>query len=198
MANEIPEETEEKSYREKKGCKLVNIPQTSKKVSISKIDTKIKEVFESKNVANNKAIRAGIIGNMFAESSFNLNAYGTDGAVCGSYGLVQWRSSKPGIDRQDKFAEYCETNNLKTDSLEGQIQWLVIRELIGDPKRTKQLFAVPDSAEGARQAALWFAKEIERCGGCSEATLAEPGTKIIKRQIYAENIYNGKDVTSTK
>ena len=191
--NTVPEETEEKSYREKKGCKLVNIPQTSKKFTSAQIDAKIKEVEPSYN----KAIRAGIIGNMFQESSFNINAYGTDGAVCGSYGLVQWRSSKPGKDRQDKFAEYCKEKNLKTDSLEGQIKWLVEGELQGSEKnRTKELLAVPDSAEGAKQAALWFAKRVERCGGCMEATLAKPGDKIIKRQIFAKNIFNGKDITT--
>ena len=194
--NTVQEKTGEKSYREKKGCKLVNIPDVSKKVTVKQIDDKIVDVLES--VTWNKAIRAGIIGNMFAESSFNVNAYGTDGAVCGSYGLVQWRSNKPGEDRQDKFAEYCEKNKLETDTLEGQIQWLVIRELLGDSKRTTELLAVPDTAEGAKQAAFWFAKNIERCGGCRDVTLAKPGDKIIKRQVYAENIFNGKDVTSGK
>ena len=65
-------------------------------------------------------------------------------------------------------------------------------ELQGSEKRrTKELLAVPDSAEGAKQAALWFAKNVERCGGCMDATLAKPGEKITKRQIYAEDIYNG-------
>lgn len=192
-SEESSEKTAEKSYRETTGCKLVNIPEVSKKVTIKEIDEKISAVG---GTTYTKAIRSGIIGNMFSESSFNLNAYGTDGAVCGSYGLVQWRSDRKDgkDDRQDKFAEYCEKNNLKTDSLEGQIQWLVKGELDGSEKsKAKQLFAVSDNAEGAREAAFWFAKKIERCGGCMKATLEDIPTKIVERQTYAENIYkNGK------
>ena len=187
------EKTMEKTYRENTGCKLVNIPDVSKKVTSKQIDEKMVEVLASENKVFNKAIRAGIIGNMWAESTFNVNAYDTDGAVCGSYGLVQWRSGVAGKDRQDKFAEYCKENGLETNSLEGQIQWLIKGELLGSEKgNTTQLLAVENTAKGAREAALWFARKIERCGGCMDAVLTAPPKKIIKRQITAEEIFKGE------
>ncbi|MDB4326179.1 phage tail tip lysozyme [bacterium] len=185
-----PNATSIKSYRESKGCKLVNIPQESKKVTSTQIGEKIKEIAPDYNAA----VRAGIIANMWSESSFNLNAYTTDGADCGSYGLIQWRDFKNDNvnGRQAKFAKYCEENGLKTDSLEGQIKWLIKGELKERLKKSSEwIGAIEDNVTGAKTAAYYFATKIEICGGCNDGTLKSPPTKVVVRQNFAEDIFNG-------
>jgi len=169
-------------------CKLINIPAASNIVTAEQIDAKIKEIEPSYN----KAVRSGIIGNMFKESSLNTNAYGPDGAICGSYGLVQWRSSNPPTDRQDDLSTYCEKNKLDPHSLEGQVRFLIKGELQGKEKnRTKELLAVANNANGAREAAFYFASKIERCGGCMKADIKKPPKNMVERQNHAEDIFNG-------
>lgn len=105
------------------------------------------------NGFSNAAI-AGILGNLEAESGFDLNAFNPEGGGCGAYGLAQWRG-----DRQTKLYNYARSINRPVDSLDAQVRFL-IKEVSEDPNlRGIKTLTLPD------EAAFLFASKYERFSG---------------------------------
>lgn len=125
----------------------------------------------------NKAAISGILANMKRESELNPAAYNPNDLGAPSYGLVQWRA-----ERYTNLQRWCQSNNLDYTSLEGQLKYLV-HELNSNeymmPQTLAALKNVPDTIEGAAQAADAFFNYYER-----GASWADHGTAAA-RQIYA-------------
>ena len=142
-------------YRKNKKCVIEVIP-ADEFQEVKVIDDKMKELRPKWN----KAVRSGILANMFKESSFNLNAYTADGAECGSYGLVQWRK-----ERQDNLFTYTESIGLSYSSLEGQLSFMISElESNAYKKKLGDLSTdIQDSKDGAEQMAYLWARHYHVC-----------------------------------
>ena len=101
---------------------------------------------------NNAAI-CGILANIESESGFSTTALGDGGT---SYGICQWHEG-----RWDSLKDYCSENNLDSDSLEGQAQYLVSELKNSYPDVYETLQNVPNTAEGAYQAAYKWTTDFE-------------------------------------
>ena len=102
----------------------------------------------------NSAAICGILANIKRESGYRTDALGDGGT---SYGLCQWHNS-----RWEDLKNYCNQNNLNPDSMEGQLAFLSYEfenkysELYGRLKN------VPNTPEGAYQAAYDWTVTYER------------------------------------
>ena len=98
-----------------------------------------------------KAATTGIMANIQIESRFN--------PTVGSsyYGLCQW-----GGGRASNLVAFCAANGLGSDSVEGQIRFMM-SEMSG--ALIAELNACPDSADGAAQAGYIFRTKFERSAG---------------------------------
>ena len=101
---------------------------------------------------NNAAI-CGILANIESESGFSTTALGDGGT---SYGICQWHEG-----RWNSLKDYCSENNLDSDSLEGQAQYLVSELKNSYPDVYETLQNVPNTAEGAYQAAYKWTTDFE-------------------------------------
>lgn len=98
-----------------------------------------------------KAAAAGVLANIQIESSFNP-AVGTS-----YYGLCQWGGS-----RLSNLIAYCAANGYASDSVEGQIRFMVYEMGSG---MIAVMNSVSDSAEGAAEAGVYFRTKYERSAG---------------------------------
>ena len=106
----------------------------------------------SKQGFNDAAI-CGILANMQHESNFRPNALG-DGKT--SYGICQWHAG-----RYTRLKNYCKQNNLDYKTVEGQLEYLVW-ELKNYYKPVyNTLKSVPNTSQGAYQAAAEWTKKFE-------------------------------------
>lgn len=101
---------------------------------------------------NNAAI-CGIMANIQHESSFNTNALGDGGT---SYGICQWHNS-----RWTNLKNYCSSNNLDASSMDGQLSYLVHELKTSYPGVYNTLQNVPNTKEGAYQAAAKWTTDFE-------------------------------------
>lgn len=101
---------------------------------------------------NNAAI-CGILANINYESGFSTEAVGDGGT---SYGICQWHEG-----RWDSLNSYCEKNNLDPSSIEGQGQYLVYELQNSYPGVYDTLKNVPNTSEGAYQAAYKWTTDFE-------------------------------------
>jgi len=101
---------------------------------------------------NNAAI-CGILANIEHESNFNTTAVGDSGT---SYGICQWHNS-----RWTNLSNYCSSNNLDSSSLEGQLSYLVYELKNNYSSVYNTLKSVPNTAEGAYQAAYVWTTDFE-------------------------------------
>lgn len=111
--------------------------------------TKIKdEIFSFlvNEVGLNNAAACGILANIEEESGFDLSAWG-DVNIGGSYGLFQW------FGRKNNLFAYCKAHELDAASLEGQLRFMQYELETSFNSVYKKILAVPNTAEGARQAA---------------------------------------------
>ncbi len=94
------------------------------------------------------AAACGVLANIYCESGFSTGAVGDRGT---SYGLCQWHNG-----RKTSLLQYLERNGyLKTD-LYGQLSYLQL-ELLGAYRHVYDyLVRVPNTADGAYQAARYF------------------------------------------
>lgn len=101
----------------------------------------------------NDAAICGILANIESESGFSTEALGDGGT---SYGICQWHEG-----RWNSLESYCEKNNLDSSSIEGQGQYLVseLKNNYSDVYDT--LMNVPNTAEGAYQAAYKWTTDFE-------------------------------------
>lgn len=100
----------------------------------------------------NSAAACGVLANIEKESSFNPNIYGDNGT---SYGICQWHAV-----RFNNLRRYCETNSLDYTTLEGQLEFLNY-ELSSLPKTMGYLRSVPDTPQGAYDAAYYWCYNFE-------------------------------------
>ena len=107
----------------------------------------------------NSAAACGIMGNLYQECRFDPAISSTGSTY---YGLVQW-----GSWRKTALFDYCNENGYDYSSLEGQLHYLEL-ELndsysdVGDYLRN-----VPNTSEGAYEAADYFCRYFEICGNYS-------------------------------
>ncbi len=101
----------------------------------------------------NDAAICGILANINYESGFSTDAVGDGGT---SYGICQWHEG-----RWDNLNSYCEENNLDSSSIEGQGQYLLYELQNSYPGVYDTLKNVPNTSEGAYQAAYKWTTDFE-------------------------------------
>ena len=98
----------------------------------------------------NRAAACGILANIRFESNFisDIGDY--------YYGLCQWGGS-----RKDSLYSYCVENGLDATTIEGQLAYLDYEMSYGYSGVKSYLLSVPDSSEGAYNAAVYFCNHFE-------------------------------------
>ena len=97
---------------------------------------------------------AGVIANIEAESTFNVNAYG-DVDIGGSIGICQW------YDRKDRLISWCDSNGYDYLSLEGQLFYMEYELHNFYPNTYNYIMAQPENAQGAYNAAYFWCVDFE-------------------------------------
>ncbi|MBR2810227.1 MAG: hypothetical protein IKD69_02500 [Solobacterium sp.] len=108
----------------------------------------------------NRAAACGVMGNLYAESSFDP---GCDDS--GYYGLVQW-----GGGRRSNLMSWCEANGYAYWTTEGQCAFMYHELQTSYSGCLNNLYGVEDSADGAAAAAIIFVHQYE--GAASEGNRA--------------------------
>ncbi len=108
-----------------------------------------------------KALACGIMSNMARESGFDPTALNP----WGYYGLCQW-----GGPRLENLYSWCGENGYDPETMSGQLAFLAYELPNFYPNTFAQMSAVPDTAEGAAEAARVFALGYE-VGGYDDALL---------------------------
>ncbi len=99
----------------------------------------------------NSAAACGIMANIRKESNFNPTAGSS------YYGLIQW-----GGGRKTNLKNFCAEKGYGYDTLEGQLNFLEHELTEGYPKLVKLLKSVPNTGDGAYDAAYRFCYDYER------------------------------------
>ena len=99
----------------------------------------------------NTAVASGIMANIRRESDFNPECGGS------YYGLVQWSSS-----RKSALTSYCQKRGLSASSITGQLSFLYYELQTDYPKLLAQFKSMPNTAQGAYDAAYRFCYDYER------------------------------------
>lgn len=102
-------------------------------------------LFMTREMGLNSAAAAGVLANIYKESSFN--------PACGSsfYGLCQW-----GGGRLTKLKDFCSGNGYSVSSLEGQLRFMWHELKNSYPSVLKTLQSVDNTADGAYTAGYQF------------------------------------------
>ena len=100
----------------------------------------------------NTAAACGILANIEHESGFNVHAVGDGGDA---YGLCQWNS------RNWELRAFCASNGYDYTTMEGQLYFLEYELNTGYSSVYSYLRSVPDSGEGAYDAAYYFCVNFE-------------------------------------
>lgn len=108
----------------------------------------------TETVGLNTAAAAGVMANLYRESSFNPEAVDSAGI---SFGLCQWTGT-----RYTDFQEYCRTNGYSSTSMEGQLAFLNHELNTTQYKVLEYLQEVEDTAQGAYDAGYYFCVYYER------------------------------------
>ena len=100
----------------------------------------------------NTAAACGVLANMEHESGFNVHAVGDGGDA---YGLCQWNS------RNWELRAFCSSNGYDYTTMEGQLYFLEYELNTGYSAVFNYLLSVPDTGEGAYDAAYYFCVYFE-------------------------------------
>ena len=100
----------------------------------------------------NTAAACGILANIEHESGFNVHAVGDGGDA---YGLCQWNS------RNWELRAFCASNGYDYTTMEGQLYFLEYELNTGYSSVYSYLRSVPDSGDGAYNAAYYFCVNFE-------------------------------------
>ena len=100
----------------------------------------------------NTAAACGVLANMEHESGFNVHAVGDGGDA---YGLCQWNS------RNWELRAFCSSNGYDYTTMEGQLYFLEYELNTGYSGVFNYLLSVPDTGEGAYDAAYYFCVYFE-------------------------------------
>ena len=143
-------------------------------VDTSNLPKRVILFFKNKGLTTSQA--AGIAGNIAIESNFNPNAVGDKGT---SFGLAQWHAG-----RGDALKQWTAKNNMKWNSIEGQLEflWWELKNT-----HASALTALKQQ-KNPYDAAYTFAKKFEVPASISQ-----------KRMENAESFYNyyTKNITNT-
>ncbi|MBQ9522031.1 MAG: InlB B-repeat-containing protein [Oscillospiraceae bacterium] len=101
----------------------------------------------------NCAAACGVLANIKAESDFNPHALGDKGT---SYGICQWHN-----ERWDSLKAYCAQNGYDDTTLTGQLHYLEYELKKSYSRVWKALQSVPDTADGAYEAASVWCVQFE-------------------------------------
>ena len=98
----------------------------------------------------NRAAACGILANIRFESNFisDIGDY--------YYGLCQWGGS-----RKDSLYSYCSENGYDASTIEGQLAYMNYELTYGYGGVKDYLLSVPDSSQGAYDAAIYFCNHFE-------------------------------------
>jgi hypothetical protein len=114
----------------------------------------------------------GVLGNMYVESSFNPVAYNS---VEDAWGICQWENDRLAL-LQSRYPNSWKTLSSQLSFLKDELNGA---DFAG-PKTLTYVKGVSDSTDGAKSAALYFAKNFERC---AESTYSS-------RQTWAGKIHD--------
>lgn len=106
----------------------------------------------------NDAAAAGILANLYSESSYNPNAEHTEADGSISYGLCQWNKS-----RFTALKDYCSDNGYDYTTLNGQLYFLKYELEGSESKAYEKVKNVSNTADGAYLAGYNWAAYFERC-----------------------------------
>ena len=117
-------------------------------------DTPQEQIFNYlKSKGFNNAAICGILANIQHESSFKTDALGDGGT---SYGICQWHNG-----RWNNLKSYCNNNGLDWHSMEGQLEYLIHELETGYTSVYNTLKNVPNTAQGAYDAAYKWTVSFE-------------------------------------
>ncbi len=112
------------------------------------------------NQGFNEAAICGILANIKKETNFRSDIGGDYGT---SYGMCGWHAT-----RWDRLKNYCQSHNLDIRTVQTQSQFLVWELKNCYPDLYKALKSVPNTAQGAYDAAHLFTIKFERPQGMYE------------------------------
>ena len=101
----------------------------------------------------NHAAACGVLANIQCESNFASSAVGDGGT---SYGLCQWH-----LGRFSALINWCSANGYEYHSIQGQLGYLTTELQGGYASVYQYLLSVPDTAQGAYDAAYYWGKYFE-------------------------------------
>ena len=167
------------------GCRYVFIKNDQGTVDNGeKIETKlIYEELKKQLKFGDEAI-AGIMGSLYAESTFNPTALNETG---GDYGLAQWIN-----ERKTNLLNWLETNNLDKTSYKDQIQYLKY-ELEKTYKKT--LEAMQKETDTTKAARIWYVTfertNLGNTGWTEDSFNKYTGAKtLVLREKFAKEFIN--------
>lgn len=119
----------------------------------------------------NTAAACGILGNMYQESGLDPTAQSS------YYGLCQWSGALTA-----ELMSYCAQAGYDSASIEGQVHFLGTELTGGYSGVLAALQSVPNTADGASQAASIFCQQFEQCGNYD--------VEIPRRAAFANNYWS--------
>lgn len=125
----------------------------------------------------NHAGACGVLANIQLESNFNSLALGDGGS---SYGICQWHNG-----RFNNLISYCNRNGLDYNTVGGQLQYLSHELANNYPSVLNYVKNVPDTAQGAYDAAYYWCMYFEVPDHTVE--------RAVQRGNLAKNEYFGKN-----
>ena len=130
-------------------------------------------LFLTQVMGYNNAAAAGVLSNMYYESSFKTAINGDGGT---SYGLCQWHAA-----RKTMLINYCDSYGVSASSLVGQLAFLKYELENYYPSVHKYLKSVSNTAQGAYDAGYHFCYNYE--------VPASKASQSAKRASTAQNTY---------
>lgn len=129
----------------------------------------------------NHAGACGVLANIQLESNFNSLALGDGGS---SYGICQWHNG-----RFNNLISFCNGNGLDYNTINGQLQYLSHELANNYPSVLSYVRSVPDTAQGAYDAAYYWCMHFEVPDHTAE--------RAAQRGNLAKNEYFGKSFSSS-
>lgn len=131
--------------------------------------------FFRNEIGLNMAATCGVLANIEQESLFSPTAHNPhDSGGTNSYGIVQWNSGKGAGNRLSLLKKWCAKKGLNYKSLDAQLKFIKYELENTSYYRLSKLKEVPNTAAGAHEAALIWAKFFE---GCSSSFHAERASR---------------------
>ena len=129
----------------------------------------------------NHAGACGVLANIQLESDFSPLSLGDGGS---SYGICQWHN-----ERFNRLISFCNGNGLDYNTLGGQLKYLESELASSYPSVLAYIRSVPDTAQGAYDAAYYWCVHFEVPDHTAE--------RAAQRGNLAMNEYYGKTFVSS-